>query len=83
MGLKILISYLWEEIKYHQVLLDFITVKDLGSIATRFGVKQSLLAETNNIQRPDLIKLGKNLRFHSINHKAHRFHHFRPRLLNH
>ena len=24
----------------------------LGSIAARFGVKQSLLAETNNIQRP-------------------------------
>ena len=34
----------------------------LGSIAARFGVKQSLLAETNNIQRPDLIKIGQKLK---------------------
>lgn len=33
----------------------------LGSIASRFGVKQSTLTSTNNISRPDLIKIGQKL----------------------
>ena len=33
----------------------------LGSIATRFGVKQSVLTAINNITRPDLIKIGQKL----------------------
>ena len=33
----------------------------LGSIASRFGVKQSTLIEVNKISRPDLIKIGQKL----------------------
>jgi LysM repeat protein len=33
----------------------------LGSIASRFGVKQSTLIDVNNIPRPDLIKIGQKL----------------------
>ena len=33
----------------------------LGSIASRFGVKQSTLIAINNISRPDLIKVGQKL----------------------
>jgi len=33
----------------------------LGSIASRFGVKQSTLIDVNNISRPDLIKIGQKL----------------------
>ena len=33
----------------------------LGSIAARFGVKQSTLIDVNKIQRPDLIKIGQKL----------------------
>jgi LysM repeat protein len=33
----------------------------LGSIASRFGVKQSTLTTANNISRPDLIKIGQKL----------------------
>ena len=31
----------------------------VGSIASRFGVKQSTLIEVNRISRPDLIKIGQ------------------------
>ena len=33
----------------------------LGSIASRFGVKQSTLIDVNNISRPNLIKIGQKL----------------------
>ena len=33
----------------------------LGTIATRFGVKLSVLTEINNISRPDLIRIGQKL----------------------
>lgn len=33
----------------------------VGSIASRFGVKQSTLIEVNRISRPDLIKIGQKL----------------------
>ena len=58
--------FLSEKIKIPSGGLQQITYEirkgdSLGSIASRFGVKQSTLIEVNKISRPDLIKIGQKL----------------------